>query len=449
MMATIGIIGGGAGGLAALKAILDTPEFKSGTWKPMLFEAQTTIGGIWHSDDACPLYESLTTNLPNPVMCFQSYPFPSSTPIFPAAAYVQRYLEAYAAHFSLMPHIRLGEKVTDLRWDAQSSHWIVTLQSSTIHHFDRVVIANGHHSVPRYPKIPGLQTWLDAKRASHSVSYRRPEPFGNKVLIVGGGPSANDISAELAKFCTIVRSMTDGSNKEENGVIIRGRTVGFGDFAGGEVFFEDGSVEKDVDYCILATGYEVSVPFLQMKTGLPPCPPLPSTLYNSTAHIFPLARLIFPIQEEFPPSTLAFVGLPVRVAPLPVMEAQSAAIVRVFREASALDIAKESQKILARFTEMSERLGSPAAVAKQWSVFTEPEQWAYQDALFAFAGSDERVPQWRKDMYAAKTLLRTFWVDLERRGDADEWVKDVHGMDAWVAVLQRLLESAREWESTR
>jgi len=53
-------------------------------------------------------------------------------------------------------------------------------------------------------------------------------------------------------------------------------------------------------------------------------------------------------------------------------------------------------------------------------------------------------------MYHAKDLLRSFWVELERRGEADDWVAGVGegGTDEWVDLLQRLLKSAQEWEST-
>ncbi|KAJ7064880.1 hypothetical protein C8F01DRAFT_1249886 [Mycena amicta] len=470
-ISTICVIGAGAAGLAALRALLDTPQVRSGRWRISVFEARSGIGGIWLPDSTrdlpsfqarvenfqreasdlhpqTPLYDSLTTNLPHPVMCFQCFPFPSGSPIFPAAAHVQRYLENYANHFNLMPYIRLNTSVTDVRWD--STQWIVTLQSQSSHRFDRVVIANGHHSVPRYPDIPGLHAWLTAKRLLHSLWYRRPTRLGNKVLVVGGGPSGNDISAELAQVCpTLIRSITGAINEEHDNVKIRGRTVQLGE--SGQVFFEDGSVESDVDYCILATGYEVSLPFLTLAPGIPPsCPPLPPMLYNSTYHIFPLANHIFPIQSVFPATSLAFMGLPVRVAPLPVMEAQAAAIVRVFEDPTSLDIENESQRILERYSELlAQSGGNTTAIARLWSIFKEEEQFDYQDALFQFAGSEQRVPQWRKDMYAAKGLLRAYWVELSRRGEAEEWVTGVEGMDEWAALMQRLLESAREWESNR
>lgn len=396
-----------------------------------------------------PLYDSLTTNLAHPVMCFPSFPFPPSTPIFPVAARVQSYLESYTAHFELNPFIRLNTLVTDVLRD--QSRWKVQFHSGESVDFDFIIVANGHHRIPRYANVPGLESWLASKKAMHSVWYRHGQYFGDKVLVVGGGPSGNDISAEMRSYCTVlVRSITGALREDSGNLKIRGRLTKLG--SDGQVFFEDGSVESDVDYCILATGYQVSLPFLSpplLYPALPPpCPPLPDTFYNSTYHIFPLARHIFPIQTTFPPTSLVFMGLPVRVAPLPVMEAQAAAIVHAFAHPEAFDVERETRDVLARYAELGD---DPAAIARKWSVFTEEQQWRYQDELHEFAHKDIRVPQWRKDMYGAKVLLRSFWVELERRGEADEWVRGVGegGIDEWAALLQKLLRAAQEWESSK
>ena len=41
------IIGGGVSGLSALQVIMGTPQYESGLWKPILFEARDKTGGIW------------------------------------------------------------------------------------------------------------------------------------------------------------------------------------------------------------------------------------------------------------------------------------------------------------------------------------------------------------------------------------------------------------------
>jgi hypothetical protein len=43
----IGIIGAGPAGLATLKTVLDSPQYKAGQWIPTAFEARENIGGVW------------------------------------------------------------------------------------------------------------------------------------------------------------------------------------------------------------------------------------------------------------------------------------------------------------------------------------------------------------------------------------------------------------------
>ncbi|KAJ7634785.1 hypothetical protein FB45DRAFT_790150, partial [Roridomyces roridus] len=320
-MLNIAIVGAGPSGLAALKTILDTPQFKAGLWTPIALEARQNVGGVWLPDPnptdsdlpQTPLYDSLTTNLPHPLMCFPSFPFPPSTPVYPSADHVQRYLESYAAHFNLTPFIRFGVRVTDVR--RESSRWSLRLGSGETIYSDLVIVANGHHGVPRYPNVPGIDAWLATKKITHSMWYRRPQRLGDRVLVVGAGPSGSDISADMHEsgLCNVlIRSVSGAAHEDSERLKMRGRTTGFGD--NGQVFFEDGSVET-VDHCILATGYIVSFPFLHHNSlhicsELPPsCPPLPANaLYDSTYHLFPLARHLFPLQPHYPPTSLAFMG---------------------------------------------------------------------------------------------------------------------------------------------
>jgi NADPH-dependent 2,4-dienoyl-CoA reductase/sulfur reductase-like enzyme len=43
----IAIIGAGPAGLAALKAVLDSGEWKKGYWDVVAFEAREDVGGVW------------------------------------------------------------------------------------------------------------------------------------------------------------------------------------------------------------------------------------------------------------------------------------------------------------------------------------------------------------------------------------------------------------------
>ncbi|KAF5371708.1 hypothetical protein D9758_003483 [Tetrapyrgos nigripes] len=199
--------GGGPAGLAALKSILSSPRVKSGLWTVVAYEAREGIGGVWLPSPSTPpasypelhpglpqtpLYTSLTTNLPHPVMQFTSFPFSPETPLFPKAEYVRRYLEEYVDNFGLRKFVQVNTRVERVERAVQSNEgvlkggdgreWKIVTRSRDQDHvemqyFDFLVICNGHYQIPRYPdpETPGLQQWLNKGKAIHSIYYRDPE----------------------------------------------------------------------------------------------------------------------------------------------------------------------------------------------------------------------------------------------------------------------------------
>ncbi|RPD75487.1 FAD/NAD(P)-binding domain-containing protein [Lentinus tigrinus ALCF2SS1-7] len=500
---SICVIGAGPAGLSALKIIKDSQKYKDGLWTATAFEARDNVGGVWlpapgiGDPPLTPLYDSLTTNLPHPVMAYTSFPFPPETALFPPAATVLKYMGDYAAHFDLYPLIQLKTPVLSVTRDNDAGNWVVTVRSPETHSeetstFDYIVVANGHYRVPRFPSTPGLKEWVEAKKAMHSVYYRNPSDFGNArtVVVVGAGPSGQDLCTDLLASGRVVIHSVSGAVREDlhdGRLKVRGRIAQYGDLSEGRVVFEDGSEESGVDRCVLATGYKMDFPFFPssiLRQSLPPpVPPLPGALYNSTYHVFPLAKHVFPLvnAEEFPSSTVAFLGLPIRVAPLPLLEAQMRAVLHVFAHPESLDPTQEAVDIIARYETLQSRVteGSPTAaptitsrtteaeevakdassasadpvelaIANAWHRFDGHEQFEYRDAMHAFAGASIRVPAWEIEMYDAKGILREEWQDLERLGQADEWVRGVgssageKGTEEWVALMRKLLKRAEE-----
>ncbi|KAG6830816.1 hypothetical protein H0H87_006989 [Tephrocybe sp. NHM501043] len=409
------------------------------------------------------IYDSLTTNIPHPVMAYSSYPFPPSTPLFPGASVVIKYLNDYADHFQLRPHIRLNTSIKSVI--RNSSHWEVTASTGDIFTFDLVVVCNGHYRIPRYPDTPGISDWLSSGRASHSASYRRPHNLGDTILVVGGGPSGRDISAEMCTAARVViHSATNATVEDVGNLKQRGRVSRFGE--NGQVTFEDGTVESGISHCILATGYEYSFPFLSesiLRNSVPPpIPPLPKDLFNSTYSVFPLSQHVFPLSTTFPPSSLAFLGLLVRVAPFPLVEAQARAVLHAFSTPQSLDPMQEAVEVMTRYEELRTQVGDkPLAIAKTWHRFEPMQQFEYRDAMAEFYtisngdlnivwkdvqdGGDGsyptgRVQEWEKEMYSKKDVLRKAWRRLEEIGQAEEWVMGVGkgGVQDWVDMTKKL-----------
>lgn len=62
--------------------------------------------------------------------------------------------------------------------------------------FSAVIVANGHYSVPKIPKVPGLANAQkkNSELIQHASSFRNTEGYENKtILMIGTGTSATDI----------------------------------------------------------------------------------------------------------------------------------------------------------------------------------------------------------------------------------------------------------------
>lgn len=414
-----------------------------------------------------PMYDSLTTNLPHPIMSYPTLPFPPSTPLYPRADVVLAYLKQYSVHFDLSSHIHLSVTVQSVI--RLQGHWEVTFSTGEKKDFDLVIVGNGHYRVPRFPSTPGLVEWLASGRASHASYYRHPLSVhkGKIVMVVGAGPSGTDISADLRGVASVViHSITGGASTGTSSgpgtLRTRGRATEYR--IDGSVVFEDGTIEPQIDHCILATGYTLSFPFLSsvLTAGQPPhVPPLPSKLHDSSYHLFPLTRHIWPLApKDIPPHTLAFLGLPVRVAPFPLLEAQARAVVRAFADPSAFDLTQEAFQVIERLEKLRGEGNDERAVAGAWHRFVGEEQFDYRDELNEWAlgpqdgkGEEEngKVPDWVKEAYAKKEVLRVQWRELEREGVAEEWVKGVGegGVREWVDLMRRLVRRAEQQGNVR
>lgn len=93
------------------------------------------------------------------------------TPPFCSAKQVNEYLENYADHFNLRPHLRLNTVVKHVAREEESNRWRLDFELAPSEHFDKVVIATGPHLNPVMPEINGSS--LFAGTILHSKSFKR------------------------------------------------------------------------------------------------------------------------------------------------------------------------------------------------------------------------------------------------------------------------------------
>jgi dimethylaniline monooxygenase (N-oxide forming) len=191
-MKRFAVIGAGAGGLCAAKNLLARGI------EVTIFEIGSKIGGLWvYENDSgmSPAYRSLHINSEARVSSFGDFPLPEDEGLYPDHREMHRYFERYAKHFDLTRRIRFSSRVEAI--EPRDGSFNLRLESGQEEVFDGVVVATGHQSVPRHP--PEVAAFTG--EYLHAHSYRVPEPFaGKRVLVIGPGNSGVDIAADI---CTV------------------------------------------------------------------------------------------------------------------------------------------------------------------------------------------------------------------------------------------------------
>jgi hypothetical protein len=188
------IIGAGISGLTAGKMLGDYGVDYT------CYESSDRIGGNWafgNPNGHSSAYRSLHIDTSKHRLSFKDFPMPEEYPDFPHHTQIKAYLDSYAEAFGLLERIRFQngvEKATPL----PGGGWSLQLQDGSTDEVELLVVANGHHWDPRTAEFPGEFTG----ESIHSHHYIDPEtPLhlkGKRILVVGLGNSAADISVELS-----------------------------------------------------------------------------------------------------------------------------------------------------------------------------------------------------------------------------------------------------------
>lgn len=188
------IIGAGISGLTAGKMFTDYRVPYT------CFESSDRIGGNWafgNPNGHSSAYKSLHIDTSKHQLSFRDFPMPEEFPDFPHHTQIKQYLDGYADAFGLLDSIEFCNGITAAE-PLPGGGWELTTEAGEQRRFDLLVVANGHHWDPRWPDFPGEFTG----QTIHSHNYidpKNPLDFsGQRILVVGLGNSAADITVELS-----------------------------------------------------------------------------------------------------------------------------------------------------------------------------------------------------------------------------------------------------------
>lgn len=280
MAKRICIIGAGPSGLAQLRAFQSAAAKGAEVPDVVCYEKQDDWGGLWRytwrtgvdeHGNPChgSMYRYLWSNGPKEGLEFADYTFEEhfGKPIasYPPRAVLFDYIEGRVKKAGVRDKIRFNTVVRDVR-AGNGGGFDVTARdcrtdTETTEHFDHVVVATGHFSVPNVPYYPGFESFNG--RILHAHDFRDAREFIDKdILILGTSYSAEDIGSQCWKYgCKSVtvahRTAPMGYDWPDNWKEV----PKLDRVEGNTAHFIDGG-SKEVDAIMLCTGYKHHFPFL-------------------------------------------------------------------------------------------------------------------------------------------------------------------------------------------
>lgn len=160
----------------------------------LTIDRSARVGDSWRRR-----YHALTLHNETRVNHFPYMPFPRSWPVFIPKDMLANWFELYAEAMEL--NIWTGTELVSADYDDAARRWTVTLKradgTERIMRPRHVVFCNGVSTIPKMPKLPGLDSFAGEVR--HSGSYGSGLDWkGKRALVLGTGTSGHDVTQDLA-----------------------------------------------------------------------------------------------------------------------------------------------------------------------------------------------------------------------------------------------------------
>ncbi|KWX66321.1 NAD(P)/FAD-dependent oxidoreductase [Mycobacterium sp. NAZ190054] len=180
------IVGAGIAGLAAALECADAGiDYE-------IVDRNDEVGGTWYTT----VYPGIGVDTPSAYYSLSRDINGDWTSYYPQGAEYQRYLQAVADRNGLRDHIRFSTEVEALHWDETRRMWEIHTVAAdgtrAVGHANVVVPAAGYLNRPRWPELPGRESF--GGTSIHSAEWD-PELSlrGKRVAVIGAGCTAVQI----------------------------------------------------------------------------------------------------------------------------------------------------------------------------------------------------------------------------------------------------------------
>jgi cation diffusion facilitator CzcD-associated flavoprotein CzcO len=173
------IVGTGFGGLGAAIQLK-----RAGISDFVVLERSSDVGGTWRENS----YPGCACDVPSHLYSFSFDLNPNWSRSFSPQSEIWDYLRRSAAEAGVLPHVRFGTAVTEMRYSEADRTWLLDTSNGPV--TARFVIAAvGGLSEPLIPELPGLKAFKGA--IFHSAAWDHSfDLTAKRVAVVGTGASS-------------------------------------------------------------------------------------------------------------------------------------------------------------------------------------------------------------------------------------------------------------------
>ncbi len=183
------IIGAGFGGIGAAIELR-----RHGITDVQILEAAPELGGTWYFNT----YPGAACDIPSH---FYSFSYEQRTDwdrLCPMQPDILAYQHEVASKYGIDELISLNTPIQACHWDDETKQWTALASDGRTFTADALILATGQLNRPKFPDIPGLDTFKG--EAFHSARWNHDLPLaGKRVAVIGSGASAVQFVPEIAK----------------------------------------------------------------------------------------------------------------------------------------------------------------------------------------------------------------------------------------------------------